>query len=45
MSENMIQDGYKRIMNIDISGVAVDIMKERCKDKRGLECILFPFHF
>jgi len=36
MSEDMVASGYKEIVNIDISSVAVDLMSKRCKDIPGL---------
>ncbi|CAK7330962.1 unnamed protein product [Dovyalis caffra] len=31
MSEDMVKDGYEKIMNIDISSVAIDIMRRKYK--------------
>lgn len=40
MSEDMAKDGYEDIMNIDISSVAINMMKTRNKHIPQLKCIL-----
>lgn len=40
MSEEMAKDGYEDIMNIDISSVAVDLMKKKYEHIPQLKCIL-----
>lgn len=36
LSEDMYDQGYKNIVNIDISGVVIDFMKKRTKETRPL---------
>lgn len=47
MSEDMVQDGYEEIMNIDISSVAIEMMRMKYEHVPQLKCILsnkqFPF--
>lgn len=47
MSEDMVKDGYEDIMNIDISSVAIDMMRRKYEHVPQLKCILskeqFPF--
>ena len=38
MSEEMFEDGYKHIINIDFSSVCVQAMKEKYKGRDGLTC-------
>lgn len=38
MSEEMYDDGYKTIVNIDFSPVCVSQMKEKYKGREGLTC-------
>ena len=38
IQEEMYEDGYKSIDNIDISEVCVQQMKGRSKDRPGLKC-------
>ena len=40
MSEDMVKDGYEDIMNIDISSVAVDMMRRKYEYIPQLKCIL-----
>ncbi|KAJ6905254.1 methyltransferase-like protein 13 isoform X3 [Populus alba x Populus x berolinensis] len=40
MSENMVEDGYENITNIDISSVAIDIMRRKYEHVHQLNCIL-----
>lgn len=40
MSEDMVKDGFEDIMNIDISSVAVDMMRKKYEDFPQLKCIL-----
>jgi hypothetical protein len=38
ISEDMVNDGYQTILNIDISQVVIDVMKEKYKDMPQLQC-------
>jgi hypothetical protein len=38
LTEDMFEDGYTSITNIDISRVVIDQMIERCKEKPTLIC-------
>jgi hypothetical protein len=38
LSEEMYEDGYRSITNIDISRVVVDQMAARCRDMEGMGC-------
>lgn len=40
LSEDMYEDGFKRITNIDFSPVVISAMKEKTKGKDGLACRL-----
>ena len=40
LSEEMYEDGYKHIVNIDFSPVVVNAMKEKTKGREGLSCKL-----
>lgn len=40
MSEDMVKDGYEDIMNIDISSVAIDMMRKKYGNIPQLKCIL-----
>ncbi|KAJ6895057.1 methyltransferase-like protein 13 isoform X3 [Populus alba x Populus x berolinensis] len=40
MSEDMVEDGYENITNIDISSVAIDIMRRKYEHVHQLNCIL-----
>lgn len=40
MSEDMVKDGYEDIMNIDISSVAIDMMRRKYEHIPQLKCIL-----
>jgi hypothetical protein len=39
--ENMIDDGYQDVVNIDISSVVIDQMKKKYHDKPQLKCMIF----
>lgn len=41
MSEDMVRDEYKDIMNIDISSVAIEMMKRKHESVPQLKCILY----
>lgn len=41
MSEDMVKDGYEDIVNIDISSVAIDMMKMKYEEIPQLKCTLF----
>ena len=41
MSEDMVKDGYEEIMNIDISSVAIDMMRRKYEHIPQLKCILW----
>lgn len=43
ISEDMVKDGYKHIVNIDISQVVIDAMKIKYKHLPQLECKLDIF--
>ena len=38
MSEEMYDEGYKHIVNIDFSPVCIAAMKEKYKGREGLSC-------
>jgi hypothetical protein len=38
LGEDMYNDGYKNITNIDYSKTVIDNMKERCTDKPEMSC-------
>ena len=38
LSEEMYDEGFKSIANIDISKVVIDQMTEKYRDKTGLTC-------
>jgi hypothetical protein len=38
LGEDMYDDGYKNITNIDYSKTVIDNMKERCADKPEMTC-------
>lgn len=40
MSEDMVKDGYEDIMNIDISSIAIEMMRRKCSHIPQLKCIL-----
>lgn len=40
MSEDMVKDGYEDIMNVDISSVAIDLMRRKYEHVPQLKCIL-----
>jgi hypothetical protein len=39
--ENMVDDGYQDVVNIDISSVVIEQMKKKYHDKPHLKCIIF----
>jgi hypothetical protein len=39
MSEDMVKDGYENITNIDISSVAIEMMRRKYEYVRQLKCI------
>uniref|UniRef100_A0A0D3GUG9 Methyltransferase type 11 domain-containing protein n=1 Tax=Oryza barthii TaxID=65489 RepID=A0A0D3GUG9_9ORYZ len=43
MSEDMVDDGYTEIMNIDISSVVIEIMRKKHFNIPQLQCILNRF--
>lgn len=45
MSEDMVADGYEDIMNVDISSVAIDMMKRKYEHIPQLKCILLKTYF
>ncbi|KAK6928802.1 Methyltransferase type 11 [Dillenia turbinata] len=40
MSEDMVMDGYEEIVNIDISSIAIDMMRKKHEHIPQLKCIL-----
>lgn len=40
MSEDMVKDGYEDIMNIDISSVAIEMMRRKYEHIPQLKCII-----
>ncbi|KHG02598.1 Methyltransferase-like protein 13 [Gossypium arboreum] len=44
MSEDMVKDGYEDIMNIDISSVAIEMMRRKYEFVPQLKCILLFNH-
>ena len=40
MSENMWDDGYRNITNVDFSPQCISLMQKRCADKPGMTCAL-----
>lgn len=42
LTEDMYDDGYSSITNIDISKIVIDQMTDRHRDKASLVCKLFP---
>jgi 2-polyprenyl-3-methyl-5-hydroxy-6-metoxy-1,4-benzoquinol methylase len=38
LSEEMHDDGYKQLVNIDFSPICVSAMKEKYKGREGLTC-------
>lgn len=38
LSEDLYDDGYKQLVNIDISTTAIEAMKEHYKSKSTMEC-------
>jgi hypothetical protein len=40
MSEDMAADGYREIINIDISSVLIEMMRKKYFDLPQLQCIL-----
>lgn len=43
MSEDMVKDGYENIMNIDISSVAIEMMRRKYECVPRLKCILLYY--
>jgi hypothetical protein len=42
MSEDMFEDGFENITNIDISHTVIKYMEEKCKTRyTGMQCIKF----
>jgi EEF1A lysine methyltransferase 4 len=41
LSEDMAKDGYKDIVNIDISSVVIEQMREKHKEITQLTCSVF----
>jgi SAM-dependent methyltransferase len=39
MSEELYNDGFSNIVNVDFSPVVIKSMQEKCKDKNGLQCM------
>lgn len=42
-SEGMVDDGYDNVVNIDISSVAIQTMRQRYSNRPQLKCILLSF--
>lgn len=40
MSEDMVKDGYEEIVNVDISTVAIDMMRRKYEHVPQLKCIV-----
>lgn len=40
ISEDMVKDGFEDIMNIDISSVAIEMMRKKYENVPQLKCIL-----
>ena len=38
LSEEMYEDGYKHIVNIDFSPICIAAMKDKYKGREGLSC-------
>lgn len=45
MSEDMVNDGYEDIMNIDISSVAIEMMRRKYEYIPQLKCIFWKINF
>ena len=41
LGEDMYNDGYKNIVNIDYSRTVIENMKKRCEDKPEMTCKVF----
>ena len=39
--ENIIDDSYQDVVNIDISSVVIEQMKKKCHDKPQVKCLIF----
>ena len=39
--ENMIDDSYQDVVNIDISSVVIEQMKKKYHDKPQVKCLIF----
>lgn len=40
MSEDMVKDGYEEIVNVDISTVAIDMMRRKYEDVPQMKCMV-----
>lgn len=40
MSEDMVNDGYEEIVNVDISTVAIDMMKRKYEHVPQMKCMV-----
>lgn len=40
MSEDMVKDGYEEIVNVDISAVAIDMMKKKYEHVPQMKCMV-----
>ena len=40
-SQDMVDDGYEDVVNIDISSVVIDAMRNKYSTRPQLKCILF----
>lgn len=40
ISEDMVNDGFEDIMNVDISSVAIEMMRKKYENVPQLKCIL-----
>lgn len=43
LSEDMYDDGFHNIVNIDFSKTVIENMTEKCKDRAGMECKHWEF--
>ncbi len=42
MSEDMFEDGYENIVNIDVSHTVIKYMEDKCKTRyNGMQCIFY----
>lgn len=44
MSEDMVKDGYENIMNVDISCVAIEMMRQKYEHIPQLKCNLLTIY-